>query len=156
MKPTPSKTPFRFGSSLTLKIFAVCFVSTHVPLLALVIYLFAGFENNPMPVFGTILAATLIGTAFCLTTVWMLLRPLHAVAEAVQKYRAVGIVPQISSNRRDEVGIVTNGVTKLIADLDATLSQRPARTRWCRSSSSISITSSQSTMSLAMKLAIGC
>ena len=123
MKPIMSTLAARFGSSLTLKIFAVCFASTHIPLLALVIYLFSGFDSNTMPVLGTILGATLIGTAFCLTTVWMMLRPLHEVAEAVKKYRAVGVVPQISSPRRDEVGVVANGVTQLITDLDATLSQ---------------------------------
>ncbi len=123
MTPTLSTRPFKFGSSLTLKIFAVCFAATHIPLLALVTYLLAGFESNPLPVLGTVLAATLIGTVFSLTMVWMMLRPLREVAEAVREYRAAGVVPQLSSNRRDEVGIVTNGGTKLIADLDATLSQ---------------------------------
>src|SRR6218665_740579 len=123
LNPIPPSSLSKIGSSLTLKIFAVCFVSTHVPLLALVVYLFLGLESDPMPVFGTILAATLIGTVFCLTALWMMLRPLHEVAEAVKKYRAVGVVPQISSPRRDEVGVVANGVTKLISDLDATLSQ---------------------------------
>lgn len=116
-------TKTRLLSSLTFKIFAVCFASTHIPLIALVLFLLLGFDSDPAPVLGIILAATLIGTIFCLVTLWLMLRPLHDVSEAVQKYRAVGAIPQLSSRRKDEVGVVANGVTKLIADLDGTLAQ---------------------------------
>jgi len=113
----------KFRSSLTLKIFAICFASTHIPLLALVVYLLTGFQSVILPVVGVVLAATLVGTAFCLTMVWMLIRPLHAVADVVETYRVSGAVTKIVSPRKDEIGIVANGVSTLISELDATLAQ---------------------------------
>lgn len=113
----------KFSTSLTLKIFSVCFVSTHVPLIALVVYLFTGFHNEALPVLLTVLAATLLGTAFCLSSVWSLIKPLNDVAGVVETYRSSGAVRSVRSSRQDEVGIVSNGISTLIAELDATLSQ---------------------------------
>jgi diguanylate cyclase (GGDEF)-like protein len=117
-------TPLQqFNQSLTLKIFSICFVSTHVPLLALVVYLVTGFRSEAMPVLILVLGATLIGTAFCLACVWAFIRPLHQIAGVVETYRSTGVVKSVRSKRKDEVGIVTNGISILIKELDATLAQ---------------------------------
>jgi diguanylate cyclase (GGDEF)-like protein len=123
MRLTMSTVFHRFSTSLTLKIFSICFLSTHVPLLALVVYLFTGFRSEAMPVLFIVLAATLLGTAFCLMSVWTLIRPLNDVAGVVEAYRSSGMVRSVRSRRKDEVGIVSNGVSVLITELDATLSQ---------------------------------
>jgi diguanylate cyclase (GGDEF)-like protein len=123
MHPTMFTVFQKLSTSLTFKIFSICFVSTHVPLLALVVYLFTGFRSEAMPVLVLVLAATLIGTAFCLACVWALIRPLHEVAGVVEAYRSTGVVNAVRSKRRDEVGIVSNGVSVLITELDATLAQ---------------------------------
>jgi diguanylate cyclase (GGDEF)-like protein len=117
-------TPLQqFNQSLTLKIFSICFVSTHVPLLALVVYLVTGFRSEATPVLILVLGATLIGTAFCLACVWAFIRPLHQIAGVVETYRSTGVVKSVRSKRKDEVGIVTNGISILIKELDATLAQ---------------------------------
>lgn len=113
----------KFGSSLTLKIFSICFTSTHLPLLALVAYLTIGYKTSTFPILIVAVMATLLGTAFCLWSVWLLLRPLHAVTKTVQAYRESGAVPAISSRRSDEIGTVVNAISTLIAELHATLSQ---------------------------------
>lgn len=71
----------------------------------------------------TVLTATISGTAFCLAAVWALIKPLHAVADVVEAYRSTGAVKPLRSTRKDEVGVVTNGISVLITELDATLSQ---------------------------------
>jgi diguanylate cyclase (GGDEF)-like protein len=123
MRLTMSTVFAKFSASLTLKIFSICFVSTHVPLLALVICLFNGFRSEAMPVLILVLAATLVGTAFCLISVWALIKPLNDVAGVVEAYRSSGAVRSVRSRRKDEVGIVSNGISVLITELDATLSQ---------------------------------
>ncbi|MBO9133993.1 GGDEF domain-containing protein [Rhizobium sp. B230/85] len=113
----------KFGSSLTLKIFSICFLATHLPLLALIAYLLTGYEAAAMPILATALLATLLGTGLCFLSVWLLLRPLEAVTKTVQAYRETGAVSTIRSQRRDEIGVVVNAVSTLIAELHATLSQ---------------------------------
>lgn len=113
----------KFGSSLTLKIFSICFAATHVPLLSLIVYLTTGSETAALPILVTALFATLLSTGFCLFSVWLLLRPLQAVTRTVQVYRETGAVTAVSSRRTDEIGIVANAVSSLIAELDATLAQ---------------------------------
>ncbi|OCJ17519.1 diguanylate cyclase [Rhizobium sp. AC44/96] len=112
-----------FSTSLTFKIFAVCFLATHVPLVTLCVYLAAGFQSAALPVLATVLAATLGGTVFCLASLWVLIRPLRDVAAVIETYRSTGAVKSIRSQRKDEVGVVANGISALITELDATLSQ---------------------------------
>ena len=151
MSLTVSEITQKVSASLTFKIFSICFASTHIPLLALVVYLVTGFRSEAMPVLGTVLAATLLGTGFCLASVWMLIKPLHEISVAVEAYRSTGAVKPIRSKRTDEVGVVTNGISMLITELDATLSQlrRQATTdvltglgnrRWLKEIGSMEIT----------------
>jgi diguanylate cyclase (GGDEF)-like protein len=113
----------RFGSSLTLKIWTICFTATHIPLLALVGYVATGHQSDTVPILVTALLATLLGTSFCLVSVWLLLRPLRTVTRTVETYRESGQVTTVPIRRKDEIGIVANAVSTLIAELDATLSQ---------------------------------
>jgi diguanylate cyclase (GGDEF)-like protein len=92
-------------------------------LLALIAYMTTGHENAPLPILLTALLATLLGSGFCLLSMWLLLKPLQLVTRTVQTYRETGAVMPISNRRRDEIGIVAEAVTTLIAELDATLSQ---------------------------------
>ncbi|NLS00396.1 GGDEF domain-containing protein [Rhizobium sp. P38BS-XIX] len=118
-----SRFKVMLNSSLTAKIFSICFLSVHVPLLALVVYLFMGLQADATLVFLIVLGATLVGTAFCLASMWMLISPLREVAGIVETYRSTGTVTTAYSKRRDEVGIVTNGVSQLVSELNSTLLQ---------------------------------
>lgn len=76
-------TRFLFPSSLRLRMFTICFIGTHIPLLA-----FAGWQfstgKTDWPDLGIVLAATLIGTLFALLGIDGLLAPVRAATQAVQ------------------------------------------------------------------------
>lgn len=110
-------------SRLTIKIFGICFIATHAPLILLASYLVAGYSSKPTAVLLTVLVATLIGTLFCLTCLWRLIRPLRDVVAMIDVYRSSGVVKTLLSQQHDEIGRVVNGVSELISELDATLSQ---------------------------------
>ncbi|TCR90953.1 GGDEF domain-containing protein [Rhizobium sp. BK376] len=124
MNPRMSIALGRSFSPLTMKIFSICFVATHAPLLVLAGYLAIGYASDPIPVLVTVLSATLVGTIFCLYSVWRLIQPLQDIVTMIDAYRSNGTVkPMTSSPRQDEIGRVVNGVSALIVELDATLSQ---------------------------------
>jgi hypothetical protein len=62
MSPIPPMTLKSFNKSLTAQIFAICFISIHVPLIAVITSLAAGFDIQPLTLVLLMLAATLIGT----------------------------------------------------------------------------------------------
>lgn len=76
-------TRFLFPSSLRLRMFTICFIGTHIPLLA-----FAGWQFTTgkidWPDLGVVLGATLIGTVFTLIGIDGLLAPVRTATHAVQ------------------------------------------------------------------------
>jgi diguanylate cyclase (GGDEF)-like protein len=76
-------TRFIFPSSLRLRMFTICFVGTHIPLLAFAAWLFLTGKTD-WPDLGIVLAATLVGTVFTLFGIDGLLAPVRAATEAVQ------------------------------------------------------------------------
>lgn len=75
-------TRFLFPSSLRLRMFAICFIGTHIPLLAFAGWQFASGKTD-WPDLGVVLAATLIGTVFTLLGIDGLLAPVRAATRAV-------------------------------------------------------------------------
>ena len=98
----------KIRSSFVAKTFLVCFVSVHVPLIALVAYLSMGFQVGALPVFLLMLGATLIGTALCLFAIWRLIRPLNLLAEAMRRYPEDKGILRLYPKSRDEIGTVTD------------------------------------------------
>jgi diguanylate cyclase (GGDEF)-like protein len=123
MNPRMSIALGRSISPLTMKIFSICFAATHAPLLVLAGYLAIGYASDPMPVIIIVLGATLVGTILCLFSVWQLIRPLQDIVAMIDAYRSNGTVNPFTSRQQDEIGRVVNGVSALIVELDATLSQ---------------------------------
>lgn len=76
-------TRFLFPSSLRLRMFTICFIGTHVPLLAFAAWQFSTGRTD-WPDLGIVLAATLIGTVFTLFGIDGLLAPVRAATQAVQ------------------------------------------------------------------------
>ncbi|MCA1196644.1 GGDEF domain-containing protein [Sphingomonas sp. R647] len=76
-------TRFLFPSSLRLRMFTICFIGTHIPLLT-----FAGWQFTSgkidWPDLGVVLGATLIGTIFTLIGIDGLLAPVRTATDAVQ------------------------------------------------------------------------
>ncbi len=98
----------KIKSSLVAKTFLVCFVSVHVPLIALVAYLSMGFELGTLPVFLLVLGATLVGTALCLFAIWRLIRPLNLLADAMKRYPEDKGILRLYPKSHDEIGTVTD------------------------------------------------
>lgn len=121
MIPTPSMALRAVRGSLVAKIFAVCFLAIHLPLIAMIAYLGSGFSTNTGPVLTILLAATLIGTITCLSTLWWFIRPLRSLASAVQQYQADGTPVRLRLAQSDEIGVVANTVATTIAELDGVM-----------------------------------
>ena len=107
-----------FRSSLTLKIFTLCFVCVHIPLIAVIAYLSTGFDARPLPMLLLLLVATLLGTGLCLLGLWWLIRPLKHLARAVEAYEAHGGQLDLPVRSSDEIGTVTAAVSSMVARID--------------------------------------
>jgi diguanylate cyclase (GGDEF)-like protein len=118
MIPVTSKFAQAVQSSLTIKVFAICFLSVHVPLLVFIIYLAGGFATRPEPVLILLLAATVAGTAICLLTLWWLIRPLRQLAQAVKAYQKDGTPVRMQLDSRDEIGLLATTVTAMVAETE--------------------------------------
>ncbi len=77
-------TSFIFPRSLRLRLFALCFVATHLPLLG---YCAWGLSNGRIALFEFVLLtlATVIGTGLALYGIGALLNPIHALADALNR-----------------------------------------------------------------------
>jgi len=98
----------KIKSSFVAKTFLVCFVSVHVPLIALAVYLALGFQPGTLSVLLLILGATLVGTALCLYAIWRLIRPLNLLADAMRRYPEDKGILRLYPKSRDEIGTVTD------------------------------------------------
>lgn len=108
--------PQFFSTSVTARIFLICFVATHVPLLATIAYLASGFTISPLGIFLLILAATLTGTAFCLIAIWRINRPLTDLAQAVKGWRHDRRPFRLILDRKDEIGVLADAVNTMVAE----------------------------------------
>lgn len=109
-------TPLR--RSLIAKIFLVSFLSVHVPLIALIVHLVSGFDTSAWPIFFLILGATLFGTGLCLFAIWRFIRPLHHLAEALQKYPQDKSVFKLRAAGNDEIATVTAATKSMLLQVE--------------------------------------
>lgn len=107
--------------SLVTKIFVVCFVAIHLPLLAAIAFLASGRASHPGPVLTVLLLATLAGTAICFVALWRFIRPLRMLAFALQSYVSEGTPVRLHLSGRDEIGVVSRTVASMIAELDVVM-----------------------------------
>lgn len=77
-------TSFIFPRSLRLRLFTLCFIATHMPLLG---YLGWGLASGriQMAEFALLTAATVIGTGIALLGIGALLNPIHALADTLHR-----------------------------------------------------------------------
>ncbi|WP_337270315.1 GGDEF domain-containing protein [Oryzifoliimicrobium ureilyticus] len=97
----------------------MAFLAMHVPLLALIVYLAAGFTADATRTFVVILAATLIGTGLCLFALWRLIYPLKELTAAVKRYQADNTLQVVKTKRQDEIGVLTSAVMSMVSQVDA-------------------------------------
>lgn len=123
MSPMSAKLAQVVQTSLTIKVFAICFLSVHVPLLVFIVYLAGGHAAEPEPVLLLLLAATLAGTSICLISLWWIIRPLSQLAQAIKSYRANGTPVRMTVDRRDEIGLLATTVTAMVAETESLMTK---------------------------------
>jgi diguanylate cyclase (GGDEF)-like protein len=123
MIPMSSRLTRMVQTSLTIKVFAICFVSVHVPLLVFIVYLAGGNGAEPEPVLLLLLAATVAGTTICLLSLWWMIRPLSQLAQAIKIYRANGTPVRMQIDRKDEIGLLASTVTAMVAETETLMNK---------------------------------
>jgi len=118
MNPISSTVLGVFSTSLTVKVFTICFVSVHVPLIVFIAYLASGFEARPGPVLGLLIGATVVGTGMCLSSLWWLIRPLRNLVAAVKTYHLDKTPIRMDLRQRDEIGLLATAVTTMVAEME--------------------------------------
>ncbi|MDF2604624.1 GGDEF domain-containing protein [Sphingomonas olei] len=90
---------FIFPRSLQLRIFAVCFVATHLPLLGFIIWAAATHRLDLTGVL-VVVGATVLGLVLALAGIFALLAPIHLAAKALNEAEEgqVPSVPLVSGN----------------------------------------------------------
>lgn len=104
------------------KIFAICFVGTHIPLIALIAWLLGqGSVGDDLVVLLVVLVATLVGTAGSLAGIAAMLAPVYGAAEALGAYSGRRQRPDLPSGYRDAAGRLMASVQTTIIQLDRTI-----------------------------------
>lgn len=116
-KATMALQPFK--SSLATRIFLICFVSVHVPLIAVIVSVASGMSEASLGLFGLLLGATLVGTVACIFGLWHLLRPLRTLTTAVRRYHEDGTPLRLKAARHDEIGLLTSAVSAMVLEVDS-------------------------------------
>ena len=105
--------------------FMLCaFLGTHVPLIALVLYLVFAASIDLRSSFGVlviVLVATLFGTAATLYALYALLRPVSLASEALYEYLDSGKLPSLPTHFTDQAGRLMANVQYVVEQLDKDL-----------------------------------
>lgn len=108
------------------KMFAVAFLGTHIPLLALILWmLLRSDQHDPMLTQVALIAllATLAGTALTLYLLHRLLHPVRASAAALDAYDRDRVLPELPDHGDDEASRLMRGVNRNIRSIDETLGE---------------------------------
>ena len=107
------------------KILLAAFVGTHVPLIALMLYLVVlsppiGFGAK-LGVFAAVLVATLLGACATLCVLYLLLRPVSMASEALRRYLNDGKMPALPTGFADRAGRLMADVQYAVEHLDGVI-----------------------------------
>lgn len=110
-------------SSYAGKLFFVAFLGTHVPLIGVLVY--TALSNltftQALPILGTTLGATLVGTGATLWALHRLLAPVRATADALEAYVDARTRPDLPTQFDDRAGRLMRHTQETIDHLDALL-----------------------------------
>lgn len=108
----------RFRGSLVAKVFGTCFVSIHLPLIGLAVYLAYGNPLDPRPILLTTLLATLLGSALSFMAIQHFLSPIDRITRSLERYRSEGVPPTLDTSGNDETRRLAEAVEILAHDQD--------------------------------------
>lgn len=113
--------PQRFST----RIYIIAFVCTHIPLFALVLYLFSQstWEQQDWFVLGIVLLATLIGTAINLAALHAYGEPIQAVIQSLKNYTTRQQLPHLPTTYKDELGCLLSNVQSTLTTLDQAMTE---------------------------------
>ena len=100
--------------SLVAKVFTICFLAIHLPLVSLVLYIGLGRPSDPLPILAVALVATLMGTALSYLAVHNLVSPIDRLVNAVDRYQKDGIEPFVEVKGNDGVKRLADKVLSLV------------------------------------------
>ncbi|MGN8226885.1 sensor histidine kinase [Gracilimonas sp. BCB1] len=112
----------KWPASYSGKILLIAFIGTHVPLIALFIFLtfFYPIEYR-MVILMCVLVATLGGTAGTLYYIYKILGPVRLTGHALNKYRSEKEKPHLPTDYWDDAGVLMSQTQFCIEELDALL-----------------------------------
>lgn len=108
--------------SLVAKVFTICFLAIHLPLVSLVLYIGLGRPSDPLPILAVALVATLMGTALSYLAVYNLVSPIDRLVSAVDRYQKDGIEPFVEVKGTDGVKRLADKVLSLVRAQEKSLS----------------------------------
>lgn len=110
-----------FRNSYAAKLFAVAFVGTHLPLLALMAWvLLRGWDSDPMLWRMTLIAllATVAGAALTVWSLHALLAPIRAAVTTLDAYHRRGELPVRAGDGGDEASRLLGGIHHTLHAVD--------------------------------------
>lgn len=107
--------------SLVLKVFSICFVAIHLPLISLLLYLGLGQPADPVPILVVALVATLLGSALSYLAVYTWVSPIDRLVKAVDRYQDEGVEPIVDVRGTDGVKRLADKVLALVRTQEQTL-----------------------------------
>ena len=106
------------------KIFLACFIGTHVPITAFIIYValrFGTVTPGMWEQLGILFAGTLIGTVATLIALYALLSPIRQTRDALVAYTERQTLPDLPTGFCDEAGVLMAQVQETLEHLHAML-----------------------------------
>ena len=105
-----------FPRSFKLKVFFVAFVSTHIPLISLAIYIFTSSADsrNMLWPLVLVLGATLIASIVSIQLLRHLLKPLAASVKLVKDAQEKSGYGSLPSQYRDELGYLMSNLNEFV------------------------------------------
>jgi len=112
-------TRLHWSRSVAVKSFAIAFVATHVPLLALIALVVLRPDwLSPVSVLLAALGATLLAAILVIAALWRLFRPLRLAADGLRSFMTRGQPLRLSAGAQDEVGRLVQVLVLALAHLD--------------------------------------
>ena len=109
----------RWRESFAVKSFAIAFVATHLPLIALIALLvLRPGELSPAGVLAAALVATVVAAVLVIALLWRLLRPLRQAADGLRDFMLHGHPLRLDVASGDEVGRLVQVLVLALAHLD--------------------------------------
>lgn len=113
------QTALHWTRSVAVKSFAIAFVATHVPLLALIALVVLRPDwLSPVGVLLAALGATLLAAILVIAALWRLFRPLRVAADGLRHFMTQGQPLRLSAGAQDEVGRLVQVLVLALAHLD--------------------------------------